>query len=234
MAISYNPLAATTGMVLCVDSGNVRSYTGSGTSWSDLISPANNGTLVGSPTYSSTFGGIIGFNGTNQYADCGYNPTIYNLTNNFSVEVFVRWTGAVATTGNGQWFLANVDLSTTVGGMQLGYVPGSGIMLSTYGNLNQVVYNNNPVINTWYHIIGTKSSTNGYVLYINGVQVATTADNTAAGAASRNLRIAHRERDGASLGYFPGNIPVVRIYSSVLTAAQVTQNFNALRGRYGV
>ena len=235
MAIGYNPTLVTNGLVLCLDAGNIKSYLGSGTTWTDQISNANNGTLQGSPGFSSLNGGVITFNGTNQYADCGYNPIIYNLTTNFSVEAWVRWTGAVATTGNGQWMLANVDhLSSTIGGFQLGYVPSLGIHFSTYGNLQQASSGTVPVINTWYHLVGVKSSTFGYVIYVNGVSAGTNAATTNAGVGQRNLRIAHRERDGASAGYFPGYIPSVKIYNVALTASQVQQNFNALRGRFGI
>jgi hypothetical protein len=216
MGLCHNPSIITDGLVLALDSANVRSYSGSGTAWADQISNANNGTLQGSPGFSSLNGGVITFNGTNQYADCGYNSSIYNLTQNLTVEAWVRWTGAVATSGNGQWIVTNIDIGgTTNGGFQLGYIPGTGFYFGTYGNLIDVTYS-------------------GYFIYLNGVSVATNVNLTAGGAASRNLRIAHRERDGASAGYFPGYIPSVKIYNVALTASQVQQNFNALRGRFGI
>ena len=234
MGLGHNPSIITDGLVLALDSANVRSYSGSGTAWADQISNANNGTLQGSPGFSSLNGGVITFNGTNQYADCGYNSSIYNLTQNLTVEAWVRWTGAVATSGNGQWIVTNVDSgATTNGGFQLGYIPGTGFYFGTYGNLIAANYSFVPVINTWYNLTGIKSSSSGYFIYLNGVSVATNVNLTAGGAASRNLRIAHRERDGAA-GYFPGYIPSVKIYNVALTASQVQQNFNALRGRFGI
>ena len=89
------------------------------------------------------------------------------------------------------------------------------------------------IVKNFYNLTGIKSSSSGYFIYLNGVSVATNVNLTAGGAASRNLRIAHRERDGAA-GYFPGYIPSVKIYNVALTASQVQQNFNALRGRFGI
>jgi len=234
MTLVHSPSIVTSGLVLCLDSGNTNSYPGTGTTWTDISGNGNTGTLVNSPTFSSNYAGIIAFNGTNQYVNCGYNSIIYNLTTDFAVELWVRWIGAVATTGNGQWMVANVDISNTNGGFQLGYIPGTGFILSTYGNLQSVAYNIVPTINTWYHFVGTKSSTLGYTVYLNGISVANANILTNAGAASRNLRIAHRERDGGSAGYFPGYIPITKIYNRALSATEVTQNFNALRGRYGL
>lgn len=234
MGLGHNPSPITDGIVLNLDAANVRSYPGSGTAWSDLSATGNNGTLVSSPTFVNTNGGTLEFNGTSQYADCGYNSTIYNLTQNFTVETWIRWTGAVATSGNGQWIIANVDVSTTNGGFQQGYIPGTGFYFGTYGNLVAASYSFIPTINTWYCLTGIKSSTSGYFVYLNGIQVASTVNLTAAGAASRNLRIAHRERDGAGTGYFPGYVPSVKIYNRALTANEISLNFNALRGRFGI
>jgi hypothetical protein len=231
MTVAYNPSCVTNGLVLYLDAGNTKSYPGTGTAWTDLSGNANNGILVNSPVFSSNYGGILSFNGTNQYADCGYNSIIYNLTTNFTIEVWVMWTGAVATTGNGQWMVANVDVSGTIGGFQLGYIPSIGFILSTYGNIQDVRYNIVPTINTWYHFVGTKSSTLGYALYLNGVSVASNSILTAAGVAPSNLRIAQRQRDNT---YFPGNIPLLRVYNRALSATEILQNFSALRGRFGL
>lgn len=47
----------TTNLVQHLDAGNSSSYSGSGTTWSDLTSSGVNGTLVNSPSYSSSEGG---------------------------------------------------------------------------------------------------------------------------------------------------------------------------------
>jgi hypothetical protein len=39
---------------------------------------------------------------------------------------------------------------------------------------------------------------------------------------------------GAANTYFAGNINLVKVYSRGLTATEVQQNFNAIRGRYGI
>ena len=71
MATDYNPSIVTDGLVLCVDAANTKSYPGSGTTWTDISSKGNNGTLTNGPTFSSGNGGAIVFDGTNDYVDFG-------------------------------------------------------------------------------------------------------------------------------------------------------------------
>ena len=61
MGINYNPRIVTDGLVLALDAGNIKSYTGSGTNWTNLIRSDNNGTLVGGPYYSGISSGSIVF-----------------------------------------------------------------------------------------------------------------------------------------------------------------------------
>lgn len=235
MSLHHSPRIVTDNLVLCLDAGNSRSYPGSGTTWTDLISTSNNGTLVNSPVYSLTNSGIFTFNGTSQYADCGLATTIANLINNFSVEIWIKYVGSVAVSGNGQWFIANVSAIGTAGGFELGYVPADGgFVFYTFGNLVGLSANVTPVVGTWYCVTATKSSTTGYSIYVNAVLKNTNGTLTNGGVATYNLRIAHRERDGGNAGYFPGSVASVKVYNKVMTGVEVAQNFNALRGRFGL
>ena len=83
MAISYNPSSVTSGLVLCLDAGNTKSYPGSGTTWTDLSGNGNTGTLTNGPTYSSANGGSFVFDGTDDYASISGSITVSEVT--FSV-----------------------------------------------------------------------------------------------------------------------------------------------------
>ena len=65
MAFNYSPKIVTDGLVLYLDAANTKSYPGTGTVWTDISRTNNNGTLTNGPTYTSTFGGSIVFDGTN-------------------------------------------------------------------------------------------------------------------------------------------------------------------------
>jgi len=63
---SVGPKIVTDGLILCLDPGNKKSYSGSGTVFYDL-SKNNNGTLVNSPTFTTENKGEFTFNGSTNY-----------------------------------------------------------------------------------------------------------------------------------------------------------------------
>ena len=87
---------------------------------------------------------------------------------------------------------------------------------------------------------GAKWDINTYInSLVNGMETPlfpeTGHDNTSESGdwgVGRNLRIG-RTDDNSSTSYMRGNIAIVMVYDRVLTAAEVTQNFNAQRYRFG-
>jgi hypothetical protein len=100
--------------------------------------------------------------------------------------------------------------------------------------------------NTYYHVVLNKNTTTGVLdIYVNGVlsgtqtfDAATYGQWTVAGSfiGSNLLDIGKstntNSAQGWSTDFFNGVIPIARVYNRVLSAGEVTQNFNALRGRY--
>ncbi len=70
----------TSGLQLYLDAGNASSYSGSGTTWTDLSVNSRNGTLTNGPTYSATNGGSIVFDGTNDFVQCSGSLTVTAAT----------------------------------------------------------------------------------------------------------------------------------------------------------
>jgi len=92
-----------------------------------------------------------------------------------------------------------------------------------------LVYGTGINLNQFYHIVATDDKTT-VRLYLNGIQVASRASATA-------LNYSGQPTIGQFGGNFAvtnGEIPVVKIYNKTLTASEVQQNFNAVRGRYGI
>ena len=73
MSLSHSPSIVTSGLVLCLDAANTRSYPGSGTSWYNLAGTINTGVLTNGPTYGSTNLGSIVFDGVDDYVDMPAN-----------------------------------------------------------------------------------------------------------------------------------------------------------------
>ncbi|CAB4123039.1 Concanavalin A-like lectin/glucanases superfamily [uncultured Caudovirales phage] len=84
-------------------------------------------------------------------------------------------------------------------------------------------------INTWYYVAVTVNLT-VITFYLNGQQYdSATITNNMAGSPSTTTVASDAIND-----YFNDKVGVVKVYNQVLTSAQIYQNFNAIRGRYGI
>jgi hypothetical protein len=84
--------------------------------------------------------------------------------------------------------------------------------------------------NIWYQVLGTKDSS-GLKIYLNGVLSGTGTSPTGTTTTSDNFTIGRQDQGNWP---FNGNISLVKVYNQALSASQVLQNFNAIRGRYGI
>jgi hypothetical protein len=82
---------------------------------------------------------------------------------------------------------------------------------------------------TWAHFMITHSGTSA-IMYKNGVQSATATMGNLHWTNANNLLIGYR----ANSEYWKGDIPTMKIYNRALTAAEVLQNFNATKSRFGL
>ena len=197
-----------------------------GTSWGDLSGNGNNGTLTNGPTYSSSNGGSIVFDGTNDYIV--RNPTTIDLSAGVTMEMIFKSTDM---NSRAQGFMQY----NASGGYYINfYTPGNGrlrwetwVPVSVAGGAfyTPTALSNN----TWYHAVGTYSSGSSK-LYINGINVssASQTSGTYSSSYTGNLQI------GQYAGYMSGNVAIAKIYNRVLTAEEIQQNFNALRSRFGI
>ena len=232
MGTNYNPRMVTNGLVLALDAGNTKSYPGSGTTWSDLSGNGNNGTLLNDVGYNSSNNGIMIFDGTNDYCNIA-NTSIGNFaTSDFSVSCWAKAASGAAVTrglfskydphsGNGTgWFIFHRDGQIWVRITQ---------DLAAPLEMSQIIVS--VPTSVWYNITITRT-TNYFSLYINGVLYQTnTTTNIINCSSTGPLRIG----SGYSSGYYYiGDVGAASIYDRAISAAEVSQNFNALRGRYGI
>lgn len=211
------------GLVFSIDAGNRRCYPGTGTSALDISGNANNCTLNGGIVYSTSNNGIFTFDGADDYISTDTNQ---NLLPTAGLTI-CAW---IKTSVADKWC---VDKANSAGGQ--GYI-FAGTSLGTWSiNVNAVGVQsvNTYTSNTWRYIVGTWTPSTNLKLYFNGILDATNTTSIPATITdpSTNLWIARR-RNGADL--WNGSIAYVSIYSRALSDAEVSQNFNALRGRFGV
>ena len=92
MGAYTGPEIVNTGLVLALDAGNIKSYPGSGTTWTDRSGLGNTGTLTNGPTYSN---GAIVFDGVDDLVNFGSTYTGLDLIDK-SIQCWVKKTGASA------------------------------------------------------------------------------------------------------------------------------------------
>jgi hypothetical protein len=225
MSLGHSPSIATSGLVLCLDAGNTRSYPGSGTAWTDLSGNANNGTLVNIPTYSSTNGGILTFNGSTQY---GSTPLSLGGYTAYTVAAWIKTT----TTGK--------EITSTYGAgnvFEIFILNDGKLGVYAYGaTLAYRASTSSVATGSWVHCAGVyQGSTATLNTYVNGVL----ANGTLTGATiptsltvSASTVVIGNVNSGSY--FFNGSMGQISIYNRALSAAEIAQNYNALRGRYGL
>ena len=231
MATEYgNRSIVTSGLTLCLDAGNLKSYPTSGTTWTDLSRNGNNGTLVGGPTFSSLNGGSIVFNGTNQYVDCGVSTISLPINITLSAWINQSSTNAyrnIITKEGATAFTLDYGLSTSPNGNLYFWFDNGGF------RIHETSTNSINSINIWYHVTAVYNDTNNTVqMYVNGVQIYTQTETVSLLAHSnsklfvgwRNLLISEQS--------FVGKINQAQIYNRALTASEVLQNYNATKWRF--
>jgi hypothetical protein len=230
MALGHNPSIVTSGLIFCVDAANPRSYPGSGTTWYDVSNNAL-GTLTNGPVYTSGVSGYFTFDGVNDYASFAYQSST-NTPDGCTYEVWLYpiGSGEVVTRGTS-------DSGANPDNPRL-YVSASGNIYwdwSINGTDKYVYSNTNCNMNAWNQIVGIAPAGGSLGIYLNTTNVTGTSTG---GNLANPL---NNTNDPIIIGganwlprYFNGRISLVRIYNRVLTAAEVSQNFNAVRGRYGI
>lgn len=195
----------------------------------DLSGLNNVGTAVNGPVYSTANGGSFVFDGVNDYVDCG-NPTSLSSiggTTNITVSAWVYYTAfggggqpySVITVKGNPWTWLMENPSNT-----FRFRITAGV---TDASLNDTAAH---LLNVWYNVVGTYNGTD-MRLYVNGVLKNTRAQ---AGALATNSVTAKIGTYQGTNYNFTGRISNVRIYNRALTQAEIAQNFEAQRGRFGI
>jgi hypothetical protein len=183
----------------------------------DLSGNGNNMTLFGGPTLSSTDQGGLKFDGATMHGNCA---TAVVSANSYTKMAFFRTTDLTYN---------NNILSSDTGGTVFWLAGSNKIKAGTQVNVSLVAGATSLNTNTWYHGAVTFDRSYGYVLYLNGVQDGASSNTTPhAGDGTIQMSL----YGGGNR--FIGDISYPMIYNRALSAAEISQNFNALRGRVGI
>jgi len=205
------------------DAGNPYSYAGAGTVWYDVSGNNYTGSLTNGPTYSNQ---TILFDGTNDFIDLTTTNVAVSGNGARSIFVWMRTTAGgligfvgTGTPANSQAFnLVKYSSGVGVMGYNNDFYPGAGAAGVTLNDGN------------WHYIGATFDGTN-LRTYADGVLDNTSGAITYSTTGQNNF-IGKSNHTGNE-NYFNGNMGLVQFYNRALSSAEVLQNYNATKGRYG-
>ena len=241
MGIFRGPNIVTDGLVFAVDAGSARSYPGTGTTTTSLVG-STTGTLTNGVGFSASNGGTFTFDGIDDYVNMGDTSFTDFGTSNFTIEAFLYIPSDITpSTGDYKGVVVKKAASSANAGMGIYYNTGHEKFLWSTANGSSGVerFTTNSfgdLLGTYIHVVMVRdsSATNNGHFYINGVYESITS-----GGSLMNVDNNYNLVLGASSTLFgayflEGNIPIARIYNKALTSAEVTQNFNAQKSRFGL
>jgi hypothetical protein len=209
------------GLVLNLDAGNPFSYGGAGTTWYDVSGNGYNSILTNGPTYSTTNGGIINLDGSDDYAI----STVASIPASSTVGIWIKSSNYAAK------IPLSIDGDSYASGPNI-FFSGNFINWNTGDGAGNPFTNSSYPDSNWHYIVVTNDSATNAKLYIDGVLIGTAAYRSTASTTSNNFWIGRFHGDNnytinASIGQ-------TQLYNRVLSAAEVLQNYNATKGRFGL
>ena len=218
------------GLVLNLDAGNPYSYAGAGTAWYDVSGNGKIGTLTGGVTYSSLYGGDFVLDGVNGYIQTDLNQNTDNAQITWEAWFWDNSAGIGANLNTA--IISNYGAVATTPFTIL-HIFDNGIPFfgqrNSSGTADEAVYGTSICNGVWHHLVGVVDSSN-MLLYVDGVIGASKTKITGTTTSGQNLVIG-----GNHLGRYQScRIASARCYNIALSAAQVLQNYNATKGRFGL
>ena len=225
-----------TGSILYLDAGNVSSYPGSGTTWTDTVG-GKVFTLAGSPslpTYNSSNGGYLNFN-----ASAGHHATatsFASILSTYTIEVWHLFTGtstgaAPVLFGEARSSYSNFMMGTT-GGVTSPLKIQGGFWNGAWqqGTTNPGDYFQPS--NGWYQFVLTYDGSNIKFYANNILRLTKTPSDFTIARSGLGLNIMRRQ--DAANNHWGGGVSIIRVYDTALDSTQITQNYNAQKSRFGL
>jgi hypothetical protein len=220
----YQGPIVTDSIRLGADPGNIISYPGNGTTLYDMSVNKNNGTITNGPTYSINEGGVLSFDGTDDYVTFG-NPGALVISTNVSMSLWIK--GDINEQNPSQNIYPFAKEDSYGIKVSSGTSPGVGMIVRIGGNYVTCA-GSNVLDGKWNHVVVTYDG-QGIRSYVNGV------------LDSQNLSVSGSLDAGGNVsygawtngyGFFNGYLSDAKIYNKVLSPTEVMQNFNAQRNRF--
>ena len=220
------------GLTLYLDAADTNSYPGSGTTWTDLSGTGNNGTIVGSPTFS-TFTNFGAFNAFFSFGSSSVNNTNKRVSFTYQTPIQTTSTGFT-------WNIWVIPIFLDQGNILMGY---RGTTLLRFYKLTTTKFEMYPAeiyqalsVNSWQYLSavydGTQAGTDNMKLYVNGTSVGLRDE------VQPDLRVDAMPffvgGDPDSGEYSRASISKVSVYNRALSSAEIIQNYNVHKSNFGL
>jgi hypothetical protein len=210
-----------------LDPSEKESYTNGSTTIQDMTDYGHNGTLVNGPTFSPEHGGVLVFDGTNQYVN-GVHTADLDLTGDVTIEVWFS-----VTTLSSDW-VRLIGKSAEPGGQRtygLWYRDTFDYLLyQRYGPSRidvEYTLSSQLELGRWYHLVGTSLGSQ-HKLFLDNVLLASVTSTATPFATTGPYTLGY----GNVHTYHNGQIGLARIYNRGLSQYEVSQNYNTSRQYY--
>ena len=236
----------TGGLVFYVDAVYKKSYPGTGTNTFNLASGSltptgslvNNTGFVGLPTSSFTF------DGTDDYINCGTLSSFVDNKSQLSIDFWFklndtgenRWAGKFSNTE--RW----ISLGLNSSGLIYFLISNSSVSSGLHYGGFEAISSGLVAADTWYYLAfifdGTQTgNANRCKIYLNADSKTLTFQGNIPPTTFDFTTVTNPNWKIGGDGYasnFDGNIATFNLYDRALTAADVLQNYQAQKGRFGL
>jgi hypothetical protein len=227
MAFNYSPKIVTDGLVLYWDGANTQSYTSGSLNWNDISKNGYNGLLIGSSSFSSFGGGSY----QSGHPTARITSSLQTLPSSSTFEFWINR-------------YINANTYNMIGGMYLPYfsffTDGTLLFSNRIGGAQQNTFTTSTFQNnTWYQV--------AFITEYTSSNNTTTANIYVNGTLSRSVNYSGSQQSPSTQKFtvgswqsniteFPlsGSIALTKVYNRALSAQEITQNYNALKGRFGL
>lgn len=252
MSLSHGASIVRDGLALYIDAASPKSYPGSGTTWFNLMNNGHNFTLVNPAYYSydSDNNGSFDFNRTlpPDAEDAAYATTngtgaltaLTYLGKNHTTEVWYRINNREATLHHPNE--SSSALFVFRGFHAMFHYYSNSTRYAIWGSNGAGGWTNNAAsftdtdVGTWNQLIGIREG-NLIKIYLNGVLKNTAAitSDTSLTPTTNLISISSATENSSTFSWHADvNVAVAKMYTRALSENEISQNFNAHRGRFGI
>lgn len=239
-----NNLIIDSSLVLYLDAANTKSYPGTGNTIYDLSLYGNHGAFKGNLTFDSNLKSFV-FNGSNAYIEVLDAPSL-DITTTLTLSAWVFVTGwanypGIIAKGYGDNGAYSIHVRPQTD-YQLWFEADNGTNREysnptgpAFENLSALFPNSGPAVSTRWHNVTCTFNAGAFTIYLNGKFLGNSTSVIVSpvstiGVTSDPIWIGRLP----GFGYFNGYIPHVMVYNKTLSSAEVLQNYNGLKVRFGI